>query len=375
MSRGNDQLAARRRLPKAARVNPDPWRSLVSDSRSLDFRSDNVAGAAPEVIQALIDANRGADSSYGDDAVTQRLETRLAELFEHEVAVFTVATGSAANALALAQVTPGWGAILCHREAHIATDECAAPEFFTTGAKLVTLDGDHGKLSAAAIAERLSHTSRGVHHSRPAVVSISQSTEAGTCYRREEVAAIGDLCRGHNFRLHMDGARLANALVCLGSTPADITWRAGVDILSFGLTKNGAMAAEAVIFFDPSLAEDFAFRRKRGGHLFSKMRFVSAQFEALLSDGAWLRHAAHANAMARRLADRVAALPDVALLHPVEANELFLLLPEAAIGRLEQAGFLFYRWDAIEGPCIRLVTAFDTGAAAVDAFADALRKS
>lgn len=344
----------------------------MSEMRGLDFRSDNVAGAAPEVIAALIAANRGSDSSYGDDAVTRRLEARLAELFEHPVTMFTVATGSAANALALAHVTPGWGAVLCHRESHIATDECGAPEFFTAGAKLITLDGDHGKLSAARIATQLSGISRGVHHSRPAAVSISQSTETGACYRPDEVAAIGEVCRAHGLALHMDGARLANALASLGCTPAQATWQAGVDVLSFGLTKNGALAAEMVIFFDNALAEDFAFRRKRAGHLFSKMRFVSAQFEALLADGNWLRHAAHANAMARRLADRIDAMPGAALLHPVEADEIFVLLPESAIASLEQAGFRFYRWDAAEGPCIRLVTAFDTEPGAVDGFADAL---
>jgi threonine aldolase len=343
-------------------------------SRALDFRSDNVAGATPEVLAALAEANSGSDSSYGADGITARLEAMLADLFEHELAVFTVATGSAANALALAHLVPGWGAVLCHHEAHIATDECGAPEFFSAGAKLIPLDGDHGKLTAALVKERLARASRGVHHVQPAAVSISQSTEAGTVYRPDEIAAIGEICRAHGLKFHMDGARFANAQASLGCAPAEATWRAGVDALSFGLTKNGAFAAEAVIFFDPALAADFGFRRKRGGHLFSKMRFVSAQFAAQLGGGNWLRYAARANAMARRLGEGISGAPGVTLLHPVEANELFVLLPETAIAGLEADGFRFYRWDAAAGPCIRLVTAFDTAPEAVDGFAAAVRE-
>jgi threonine aldolase len=343
---------------------------------SFDFRSDNVAGVAPEVLAALAAANQGRHSSYGEDTITKGLETRLAALFEHEVAVFPVATGSAANALALATVVPGWGAVLCHPEAHIATDECGAPEFYSTGAKLAAIDGAHGKITAEAVDEFASRNRRGVHQAKPMAVSISQATEAGTCYTPGEIAAIGEVCRRHGLAFHMDGARLANALAHLGCTPAEATWKSGVDILSFGLTKNGAMAAEAVVFFDPRQAADFAFRRKRGGHLFSKMRFVSAQFEAQLEGALWLRLAGHANAMAARVGTGLSALPGIGLLHPVEANELFVLMPEAVIARLEQAGFHFYRWEALEGPCIRLVTAFDTEPADVEALiaaAEALR--
>jgi threonine aldolase len=332
----------------------------VPDPRSFDFRSDNVAGFPPEILTALAAANNGTDSSYGEDAVTKRLETRLADMFEHEVAVFPVATGSAANALALANVVPGWGSVLCHREAHIATDECGAPEFYSSGAKLVVLDGPHGKLQAPTIARHLARDTRGVHHVQPMAVSISQSTEAGTCYRPDEIAAIGELCRRHDLKFHMDGARFANAQATLGCTPAEVTWRAGIDILSLGLTKNGALAAEAVVFFNTALARDFGYRRKRGGHLFSKMRFVSAQLEAQLTDGLWLHLAAHANRMAGLIANAAGHIPGMKLLHPVEANELFILMPDAAIAELEAAGYRFYRWEAVEGPCIRLVTAFDT---------------
>ncbi|MDB5394934.1 MAG: ltaE [Rhodospirillales bacterium] len=344
----------------------------MSDPRSLDFRSDNVAGVPPEILAALAAANQGTDSSYGDDAITRRLEAQLADLFEHDVVVFPVATGSAANALALANVVPGWGSILCHREAHIATDECGAPEFYSSGAKLVVLDGTHGKLQASTIDRHLARDIRGVHHVQPMAVSISQSTEAGTCYRPDEIAAIGEICRRHNLKFHMDGARFANAQATLGCTPAEATWRAGIDILSLGLTKNGAMAAEAVVFFDTTLAKNFDYRRKRGGHLFSKMRFVSAQLEAQLTAGLWLRLAEHANRMAGLIAAAIGKIPGVKLLHPVQANELFILMPDVAIAALEAAGHRFYRWEAAEGPCVRLVTAFNTKEDDVEAFIQAL---
>jgi threonine aldolase len=342
----------------------------MSDQRSFDFRSDNVAGVAPEVLAALVAAAPGSVSSYGEDEITGRVTARLAELFDHEVAFFTVATGSAANALALAQLVPGWGSVLCHREAHIATDECGAPEFYS-GAKLALLDGAHGKISARAVAAHLARDTRGVHHSQPMAISISQSTEAGTCYTPDEIAAIAEAGRG--LKLHMDGARFANALASLGCSPAEASWRSGVDVLSLGVTKNGAMSAEAVIFFDPAMAEDFAYRRKRGGHLFSKGRFVSAQFEAQLTDGLWLKLAGNANAMAARVGRGLAGIAGVSLLHPVEANELFVLMPEPLIAALEEEGFGFYRWDAAEGPCIRLVTAFDTEAGHADGLVKAIR--
>ncbi len=344
----------------------------MSDNRRFDFRSDNVAGVAPEVLAALTVAAQGSATSYGEDDISKRLEARLAELFDREVAVFSVATGSAANALALAQMVPGWGSTLCHEGAHIATDECGAPEFYSAGAKLAPLAGANGKLHADTVAAYLARDLRGVHHNQPMAVSISQSTEAGTCYRPDEVAAIGELCCKHGLKFHMDGARFANALASLRCAPAEATWKAGVDILSFGVTKNGAMAAEAVVFFDPALAKDFEYRRKRGGHLFSKNRFVSTQFEAQLTDGLWLRLAGHANSIASRIGQGLTGIPSVSLLHPVEANELFVLMPERTIDAIEKAGFLFYRWEAVEGPCIRLVTAFDTEAAHADALVAAI---
>jgi threonine aldolase len=345
----------------------------MSDERSFDFRSDNVAGVAPKVLTALTAAAQGSASSYGEDAITRRVEAKLAELFAHDVTLFTVATGSAANALALAQLVPGWGSVLCHREAHIATDECGAPEFYSSGAKLALLDGAHGKISAAAVAAHLARDSRGVHHVQPMAVSISQSTEAGTCYTPDEIAAIGEAGRKHGLKFHMDGARFANALASLGCSPAEASWKSGVDVLSFGVTKNGAMAAEAVIFFDSALAQDFAYRRKRGGHLFSKGRFASAQFEAQLTDGLWLKLAGHANEIASRIGQGLAGVQGVSLLHPIEANELFVLMPERVIDRLEAGRFRFYRWETAEGPCIRLVTAFDTEAGHADGLIAAIR--
>jgi threonine aldolase len=331
----------------------------------VNFASDNVAGVAPDILAALEAANHGAAMPYGADDVTRRLEKRFAEVFEHPVAVFPLATGTAANALALACLASPWGAIYCHEEAHIATDECGAPEFFTGGAKLVTCPGEHGKLTPETVARHIAGAGV-VHQVQPAVLSITQETEAGTVYRPDEIAALSGLARCHGLALHMDGARFANAVAGLDCSPAAVTWRAGVDVLSFGATKNGALAAEAVVFFDPAKAAAFGFRRKRGGHLLSKLRFVAAQLEAYLTDDLWLRNARHANAMAARLGSGLACLRGARLLHPIEGNELFVELSETAIERLAAAGFGFYRWG--EAPVLRLVTAFDTAPAAVDAF-------
>jgi threonine aldolase len=337
----------------------------------MNFRSDNVTGIHPAILDAIAAANRGAAASYGADEVTARVERRVAELFEHEVAVFPVATGTAANALALAAVVPPWGVVYAHEDSHIQVDECGAPEFFSGGAKLVPLKGAHGKIAAEPIAALIGPVQGVVHHAQPAAISISEATESGTVYTPAETAALGELSRRHGLALHVDGARFANALVHLGVRPADLTWRAGVDVLSLGATKNGALAAEAVVFFDPAKAAEFAYRRKRGGHLFSKMRFLSAQLDAYLANDLWLANARHANAMAQRLADGIGRHR---LVHPVEANELFVVLPEAAITGLLAEGFEFYRWGGGDSRQIRLVTAFDTRADDVDAFILACRR-
>jgi threonine aldolase len=325
----------------------------------MDFRSDNTAGASPAILAALADANRGTASSYGADTISERVTRRFAELFEHEVVVFPVATGTAANALALAAVTPPWGVVYCHEDAHVAIDECGAPEFFTGGAKLVTLTGEAGKLAPSAL-ERCIAGAGVVHHAQPAAISLSQSTEAGTIYARGEISAIAEVARRHRLALHVDGARFGNALGALGCAAADISWRAGVDVLCFGATKNGALAAEAVIFFDPARAAEFGYRRKRAGHLFSKMRFLSAQLDAYLADELWLRNARHANAMATTLAAGLGKLPGARLRYPVEANEIFVELPERVIDALAAEGFGFYRWGGETSTCLRLVTSFMT---------------
>jgi threonine aldolase len=333
----------------------------------MDFRSDNVTGMAPEVLAALAAANHGSALGYGNDDITRRLERMFAALFETDVTVFPVATGTAANALALSVMAPAYGAIYCHELAHINVDECGAPELFTGGAKLIDLPGEHGKLDAALILDDLATGAQGnVHCMQPAAVSLTQATERGTVYRPAEIAEIAETAHAHKLRVHMDGTRFANAVAALGCTPAELSWRAGVDVLSLGATKNGAMAAEAVIFFDRELAARFGFQRKRGGHLFSKMRFVSAQLEALFKDGLWLRHAARSNKLARRLADGVARIPGAEILDPVEANLFYVRMPEPMLAALEADGFRFYR----EGGAgtIRLVTAFNTEPAQVDAF-------
>ena len=341
------------------------------------FASDNVAPAAPEVLAALVAANEGAAPSYGADEQTGRLTALARELFETDLTIFPVTTGTAANALALATLAPSYGAVYCHEAAHVAVDEAGAPEFFTGGAKLVGLPSADGKLTPAQLEAPLAQAAAaGVHHVRPAAVSVTQATEWGTVYRPEEVAALAAVAKAHGLRLHMDGARFANAVARLGCSPAEATWKAGVDVLSFGATKNGALAAEAVVFFDPALAAGFESRRKQAGHLWSKMRFLSVQLTALLEDGLWLRHAGHANRMAERLAAGLRQVPGVRLLQPVEANEIFAVLPEDVVAGLRQAGFECHSSLAPAGvpdPVVRLVTSFATTPGEVDAWLDAAK--
>jgi threonine aldolase len=335
----------------------------------MDFRSDNVAGAAPQILDAVIAANTGTATSYGSDDISARVEAKLCEIFECEVRAFPVATGTAANALALSVMTPSYGAIFCHEEAHIHLDECGAPEMFTGGAKLVPLPGTSGKLTPEAVRGVLEKTLTGdSHRVQPAALSLTQATEAGTCYRPAEIAELSEIARSRGMKVQMDGSRFANAMAHLGVAPAEVTWRAGVDALAFGATKNGAIGAEIVVFFDTALAETFAFRRKRAGHLFSKMRFVSAQLEAYLAEDRWLVFARHANAMAKRIAQGLQRLPRVTLLHPVEANEVFIQLPLQVVTGLRQAGFNFYDWTDAAPGTVRLVMAFNTDPAHVDAF-------
>jgi threonine aldolase len=344
----------------------------------MNFASDNAAGIAPEILNAIVQANDGSALAYGRDEWTRRVEAKFADLFEHEVAVFLVPTGTAANALALAHLTPPWGAVLCHEEAHIATDECGAPEFFGGGIKLVGLAGEACKIAPATLQRALEHGQwGGPHHVSPAVLSLSQSTEAGTIYRPAELKQLADIAHARGLAVHVDGARIGNALARLNASPAQATWQAGVDAMSFGATKGGALAAEAVLFFDPARGANMPERRKRGGHLVSKHRFAAAQIDAYLADALWLKLARQANAMADRLAAGLAAA-GLAPVWPVEANEVFVALPPPIDARLKAAGASYYPWitGALPGGLAlppdrvlaRLVTSFATSADEVDRF-------
>lgn len=337
------------------------------------FASDNGSAVPAEILAALARANEGPARGYGADAVTARAQAAVREAFEApEAAVHFVATGTAANALALATLTPPWGAVFCHAEAHVNTDECGAPEMFTGGAKLVAVEGAHGRITPAALAARIGGLGQiGVHTVQPASVSLTNVTEAGTVYAASEIAALAAVARDAGLPVHLDGARFANALVATGASPAEMTWKAGVDVLSFGGTKNGLLGAEAVVIFDPKRAWEFELRRKRAGHLFSKMRYLAAQFEAFLDGRLWLRLAGQANAAMARLAAGLgnAARP----LHPVEANIAFVQWAPGTHARLQSAGAVYYDWPAPAGEeRARLVTSWNTTAAEVDAFLAAL---
>jgi threonine aldolase len=344
----------------------------------MNFASDNTAGMAPEILEAIVEANAGFVLGYGNDDQTKRVERRIGEIFERDCAVFLVPTGTAANALALAHVSPPWGAVFTHNEAHIVTDECGAPEFYGNGLKLIGLPGVGCKIAPATFAGALApYHGHAPHQVIPSALSFSQASEAGTIYRPDEIAALAEIAHARGMKVHMDGARLANALVRLNASPAQVTWKAGVDVLSFGATKGGAMGAEAVVFFDRALAHQMGERRKRAGHLLSKHRFLSAQFEAFLSNDCWLRLARHANAMADRLAAGLTKVGHVPV-WPVEANLVFVLLPKAVEERVRAAGARFYvrvsdslPSGAAIGPqqvLIRLVTSFATQEAEVDRF-------
>ncbi|HEX2581975.1 MAG TPA: beta-eliminating lyase-related protein [Dongiaceae bacterium] len=341
----------------------------------MNFSSDTVVPVAPAIMAALAEANRGASPSYGADELSARLERMAADIFERPVAVFPVGTGTACNALALSAMTPPYGAVLCQAEAHIAVDECGAPEFYTGGAKLIGVAGTDGKLAPADLAPFLTQRrADNVHAAQPAVFSIAQASELGRCYSPAEIGALAEAAHQAGLLVHMDGARFANAMAHLGCSPAEASWRAGVDMLSLGATKNGAMNAELVVCFRPELAASLKYRRKRAGHLFAKMRYVSAQLVAYFTDDLWLHHAAQANRMAAQLAAGIAKIPEARLLYPVEANELFLHLPPALVAALRQEGAAFYDWPGREAGTFRLVTSYVTTAEDVASFLAALAK-
>ena len=341
----------------------------------MDFTSDNEAGVSQPILEAIVAANAGPAPAYGADCFSAAAADRLREVFETDLAVFLVATGTAANALALAALCPPWGAIFCHQSAHVMTDECSAPEMFTGGAKLIGVGGGAGKIAAEALTASLAAFPRGlVKQAQPAALSLSQSTECGTLYDCAEIAELAALAHGAGLSVHMDGARFANALVALDCSPAEMSWKAGVDVLSFGATKNGGLACEALVVFGAGKAETLPFQRKRSGHTVSKGRFLGAQMVAYLKDDHWLANARAANEQARRLAAGLARAPGVRMPWPTEANEVFAFLPRKKDAALRAAGVRYYGWTAREAGAagaeevfVRLVTSFSTTAAEVDA--------
>ena len=346
---------------------------------AMFFTSDNATGASQPILEAILKANASALPSYGADPYSTAAAKNLNEIFERDCAVFLVATGTAANALALAAVTPPWGAVFCHAGAHINEDECGAPEFFTGGAKLVGIAGQAGKITPDALAKTLLRFPRGVmHHVQPGCLSLSQATEAGTIYSCAEIAALAGVAHAAGMAVHMDGARFANALATHNCSAAAMTWQAGVDVLSFGASKNGTLACEAVIFFDPAKAKDFAFLRKRAGHTLSKGRLLGAQMQAYLDNGHWLDLARHANAAATQLAQGLARIKTVRLPWPVQANEVFAILPASIDAALRKAGAHYYHWHDHALPLgetlrdkevfARLVTSFATQPEAIAEF-------
>ena len=331
----------------------------------MRFFSDNAAAAHPAVIEAMITANK-LDTAYDGDTLSRRLDAVFSDLFETEVKAFWVTTGTAANCLALAAMVPPYGGVLCHREAHINVDEAGAPEFFSGGAKLLLVDGPGAKLTVDAVAEARGRIRADVHQTQPNAISITNASEYGLVYTAEETAALGEFARTHKLGFHLDGARFANAVVSTGASPADLTWRAGVDALSFGFVKNGGLSSEALILFDMELADSVARRRKRAGHLLSKGRYLAAQLLAMLEEDIWLTNARAANDAAARLAEAAGNR----LVYPVQANEVFLRLTADEAATLRAQGFDFYDWGVGEA---RLVTSWDQDLAAVDKLAAAIR--
>jgi threonine aldolase len=305
------------------------------------FASDNYSGICPEAWQALEEANRGFVNSYGDDPWTERACNALRDFFETNCQVFFVFNGTAANSLALASLCRSYHSVICHEMAHVETDECGAAEFFSNGTKVLLVPGAHGKVDPTAVVETIERRSD-IHYPKPHVLTITQATELGTLYSTDELQTLGALARFHSLKLHMDGARFANAVVSLGVSPAEVTWKAGVDVLTFGGTKNGMPVGEAVIFFDNELAQEFDYRCKQAGQLASKMRFLAAPWVGLLESGAILTHAAHANRCAQLLAEQLKAVFGVELIHQVQANAVFVQMPQSLIDLLHAEGWHFY---------------------------------
>jgi len=339
--------------------------------RRRHFASDNCSGICPEAWAALAEANPGHEISYGDDAWTQKASDLIREVFETRCEVFFVFNGTAANSLSLASLCQSYHSVLCHELAHIETAECGAPEFFANGSKVLLLPGANGKIDATAI-QRAVIKRTDIHYPKPHALSLTQATELGTVYSLDELGAVTDRARHHGLRVHMDGARFANAVAALDVAPAELTWKAGVDVLCFGGTKNGIAIGEAVVFFDLEAAREFDFRCKQGGQLASKMRFLSAPWVGMLRNGAWLRHARHSNAMAKRLAAGIKDLPGIKIAHAVDSNAVFAHIPDPAVQALHDRGWKFYTHVGA-GEEARLMCSWDTTAEDVDQFAADLR--
>ena len=345
--------------------------SSASQTRR-QFASDNYAGVCPEAWAAMTEANTGHEVGYGDDTWTQSASDLLRGLFEKDCEVFFVFNGTSANSLALASLCHSYHSILCHELAHVETAECGAPEFFSNGSKVLLLGGANGKINPSEI-DRAVRKRGDIHYPKPQVLSLTQVTEVGTAYSLDELRGLTGVARRFGLRVHMDGARFANAVAVLAAAPADITWRAGVDVLCFGMTKNGIAAGEAVVFFDRELAREFDYRCKQGGQLASKMRFLSAPWVGMLKDGAWLRHARHTNRMAKRLEAALRGIPGVQISYPVESNAVFAKIPAAVEERMHERGWRFYS-GVVTPDESRLMCSWDTTQEDVEAFVADLRE-
>jgi threonine aldolase len=344
---------------------------MAANLKMISFASDNYAGICPEAWRAMKSANQGYATSYGDDQWTAKACERLREIFETDCEVFFVFTGTAANSLALASLCHSYHSIICHEMSHLETDECGAPEFFSNGTKVHLVPGANGKVDLAAV-EHTVHKRSDIHYPKPRVLSVTQATELGTVYSVDELMAIGELARKLSLRLHMDGSRFANAVASLGVSPKEITWQAGVDVLCFGGAKNGLAMGEAIVFFDRELAVEFDYRCKQAGQLAAKMRFLAAPWIGMLEDGAWIRHAAHANHCAREIEKAVKTIPGVRVMFPCEANSVFLEMPPAMVERLRQRGWHFYSFIGSGGA--RFMCSWETRQEDIDALVADLRE-